>query len=138
MTTVLIVEDYAPNYRLLSFVLEQNGYAVVCARDGMQALDYLQMMPIDVIVTDLIMPRLDGIELTARVRADARFDHVPIIVVTASGKECDAVRAAGVGVDVFLTKPVESEDLVRAVAQVVAREQDRTSPLHRWRHSRVA
>ncbi|MGB9633257.1 MAG: response regulator transcription factor, partial [Chloroflexaceae bacterium] len=63
MTTVLIVEDYAPNYRLLSFVLEQNSYAVVCARDGVQALECLQMMPIDVIVTDLMMPRLDGIGL---------------------------------------------------------------------------
>jgi CheY-like chemotaxis protein len=139
MTTVLIVEDYAPNYRLLSFVLEQNGYAVVCARDGVQALECLQMMPIDVIVTDLMMPHLDGIGLAERVRADARFNHVPIIVVTASSKEHDAVRAVGVGVDVFLTKPVESEDLVRAVAQVVAaRDQARSGPLHRWRHSRVA
>ncbi|MFQ3664369.1 MAG: response regulator [Chloroflexaceae bacterium] len=72
MTTVLLVEDYAPNHRLLSFVLEQNGYAVVCARDGVQALEYLQTMSIDVIVTDLIMPRLDGIGLTEQVRADAR------------------------------------------------------------------
>lgn len=138
MTTVLLVEDYAPNYRLLSFVLEQHGYAVVCARDGVQALEYLQTLPIDVIVTDLLMPRLDGIGLAERVRADARFNQMPIIVVTASGKEHDAVRAVGVGVDVFLTKPVESEDLVRAVAQVAARYQAQSSSLHRWRHSRVA
>ncbi len=138
MTTVLLVEDYAPNYRLLSFVLEQHGYAVVGARDGVQALEYLQTLPIDVIVTDLLMPRLDGIGLAERVRADARFNQMPIIVVTASGKEHDAVRAAGVGVDVFLTKPVESEDLVRAVARVAARNQAQSSPLHRWRHSRVA
>jgi two-component system chemotaxis response regulator CheY len=138
MTTVLLVEDYAPNYRLLSFVLEQHGYAVVCARDGVQALEHLQTMPIDVIVTDLIMPRLDGIGLAERVRADARFHHVPIIVVTASGKECDAVRAAEAGVDIFLTKPVESDDLVRAVVQVVARDQGRSSPSQRWRRSRVA
>jgi len=138
MTTVLLVEDYAPNCRLLSFVLEQHGYAVVCARDGVHALEHLQTMPIDVIVTDLIMPRLDGIGLAEQVRADARFHHMPIIMVTASGKECDAVRAAEASVDVFLTKPVESDDLVRAVGQVVARDQGRSSPLQRWRHSRVA
>ncbi len=138
MTTVLLVEDYAPNHRLLSFVLEQNGYAVVCARDGVQALEYLQTMPIDVIVTDLIMPRLDGIGLTERVRADARFSHVPIIVVTASSKETDATRSMGVGADLFLTKPVESSDLVQAVAQVLARERPQNSSLQRWRRSRVA
>ncbi len=138
MTTVLLVEDYAPNHRLLSFVLEQNGYAVVCARDGVQALEYLHTMPIDVIVTDLIMPRLDGIGLTERVRADARFSHVPIIVVTASSKETDATRSMGVGADLFLTKPVESSDLVQAVAQVLARERPQNSSLQRWRRSRVA
>lgn len=122
MTTILLVDDYAPNHRLMSFVLEQSGYAVVSALDGMQALDCLAAMPIDLIVTDLTMPRLDGIGLAERVRADARLRRLPIIVVTASGKETDEVKAAGVGVDAFLTKPVDSEDLARAVAALVSRE----------------
>lgn len=121
MATILIVDDYAPNHRLLSFVLEQSGYAVVSALDGVQALDCLATMPIDLIVTDLTMPRLDGIGLAERVRADTRFCGLPIIVVTASGKETDAVKATGVGVDAFLTKPVDSEDLARAVGILVAR-----------------
>jgi two-component system chemotaxis response regulator CheY len=121
MTTILLVDDYAPNHRLMSFVLEQSGYAVVSALDGVQALDCLAAVPIDLIVTDLTMPRLDGIGLAERVRADARFSGLPIIVVTASGKETDEVKAAGVGVNAFLTKPVDSEDLARAVAQLVAR-----------------
>lgn len=122
MATILIVDDYAPNHRLMSFVLEQSGYAVVSALDGLYALECLAMMPIDLIVTDLTMPRLDGLGLAERVRADARFCGVPIIVVTASGKETDEVKATGVGVDAFLTKPVDSEDLARAVALLVARE----------------
>ncbi|MCS6880502.1 MAG: response regulator [Oscillochloridaceae bacterium] len=138
MTTVLLVEDYAPNNRLLSFVLEQNGYAVICARDGVQALECLQMMPVDVIITDLLMPRLNGFELAERVRADARYNHLPIIVVTASGKESDAVRAERAGVDVFLTKPVESEDLLQVVARAVAHEHIQSSQVRLWRHSRVA
>lgn len=132
MATILIVDDYAPNHRLMSFVLEQSGYAVVSALDGIHALDCLALMPIDLIVTDLTMPRLDGIGLTERVRADARFRHVPIIVVTASGKEADAVRATGVGVDAFLTKPVDSEDLARAVAALVGRD---AAPVLRLGHS---
>jgi CheY-like chemotaxis protein len=122
MATILLVDDYAPNHRLMSFVLEQSGYAVVSALDGLQALDCLASMQIDLIVTDLTMPRLDGIGLAERVRADTRFSAVPIIVVTASGKETDEAKATGVGVDTFLTKPVDSEDLTRAVAKLVTRE----------------
>ncbi|MEI6180404.1 MAG: response regulator, partial [Chloroflexales bacterium] len=106
----------------LSFVLEQHGHAVVSAYDGIHALECMNNIPINLIVTDLTMPRLDGIGLTARVRADVRFSSVPIIMVTASGKEADAVRAAGIGVDAFLTKPVDSEELAQAVNLLVSRE----------------
>lgn len=138
MTTILLVDDYAPNHRLLGFVLEQSGYAVVSALDGIQALECLSTMPIDLIVTDLTMPRLDGIGLAERVRADVRFRQVPIIVVTASGKETDAIRAAGVGVEAFLTKPVDSEDLTRAVARLVARETPQPGLPHLSFHPKAA
>ncbi len=134
MSTILVVDDYAPNHRLLSFVLEQHGHAVVSAYDGVHALECMNNVPINLIVTDLTMPRLDGIGLTARVRADARFSGVPIIMVTASGKEADAVRAAGIGVDAFLTKPVDSEELSQAVNLLVSREPPPALdplPLHR-------
>jgi CheY-like chemotaxis protein len=121
MATILIVDDYAPNHRLMSFVLEQNGYAVVPAYDGQQALDRLSSTPVDLVVTDLTMPRLDGLGLTKAVRADARYSGIPIIIVTASMKEQDHVRASGIGVDAFLTKPVDSEDLVREVSRLIAR-----------------
>lgn len=121
MTNILIVDDYAPNHRLMSFVLEQNGYAVVSALDGLHALDCLERMQIDLIVTDLTMPRLDGLGLATQVRADKRFSNIPIVVVTASGVETDAAKAAGVGVDVFLTKPVDSEELARTVCQLVSK-----------------
>jgi CheY-like chemotaxis protein len=128
MATILLVDDYAPNHRLMSFVLEQSGYAVVSALDGLQALDCLASLPIDLIVTDLTMPRLDGIGLAERVRNDARLCEVPIIVVTASGKETDEVKATGVGVDAFLTKPVDSEDLARAVGELLDRRSAALAP----------
>jgi CheY-like chemotaxis protein len=125
MTTILIVDDYMPNHRLMSFVLEQNGYTVVAAYDGQQALDHLARTTIDLIVTDLTMPRIDGLSLARMVRSDPRTQSLPIILVTASSKEQDHVRAAGIGVDAFLTKPVESEELVREVDRLITLILDR-------------
>jgi CheY-like chemotaxis protein len=121
MATVLIVDDYAPNHRLMSFVLEQHGYAVVAAFDGQQALDRLEVAAVDLVLTDLTMPKMDGLSLTRAIRADARFAGTPIIVVTASTREQDQVRASGIGIDTFLTKPVDSEELVREVERLIAR-----------------
>lgn len=129
MATILVVDDYAPNHRLMSFVLEQNGYAVISALDGLHALECLDRMLVDLIVTDLTMPRLDGLGLVRRLRSDARYSAVPVIMVTASGKEADAVMAAGVGVNAFLTKPVDSEELARAVMGLIAREPPARSTL---------
>jgi two-component system, chemotaxis family, chemotaxis protein CheY len=124
MPTVLVVDDYAPNHRLMGFVLEQSGYAVISALDGLHALDCLRVFQIDLIVTDLTMPRLDGMGLVEQVRGDTRLCKLPIVMVTASGREADAVRAAGIGVDAFLTKPVESEELAVVVGQLLTREAD--------------
>jgi CheY-like chemotaxis protein len=126
MTTILIVDDYAPNHRLMSFVLEQHGYAVVAAFDGQQALDRLNNAAIDLVLTDLTMPKMDGLTLTRAIRSDARFAELPIIIVTASTREQDHVRASGIGVNAFLTKPVESEDLVHEVSRLINR--DKTPP----------
>jgi two-component system, chemotaxis family, chemotaxis protein CheY len=119
MATILIVDDYAPNHRLMSFVLEQHGYAVVAAFDGLQALECLPSTHVDLVLTDLTMPKLDGLELTRAIRADSRFARLPIIVVTGCTREQDHVRASGIGVDAFLTKPVDSEELVREVGRLL-------------------
>jgi two-component system, chemotaxis family, chemotaxis protein CheY len=121
MATILIVDDYAPNHRLMSFVLEQHGYAVMAAFDGQQALERLNNVAIDLVLTDLSMPKMDGLSLTRAIRADTRFAHTPIIIVTASSREQDHVRASGIGVEAFLTKPVDSEDLVNEVDRLLGR-----------------
>jgi CheY-like chemotaxis protein len=128
MATVLIVDDYAPNHRLMSFVLEQHGYAVVAAFDGQQALDRLEYASVDLVLTDLTMPKIDGLALTRALRADLRFANMPIIIVTASTREQDQVRASGIGADAFLTKPVDSEDLIHEVSRLLARIVDPSKP----------
>ncbi|NNJ11067.1 response regulator [Chloroflexales bacterium ZM16-3] len=136
MTTILIVDDYAPNHRLMSFVLEQHGYAVVAAYDGEQALDRLNNAAIDLVLTDLTMPKMDGMALTRAIRGDARFAELPIIIVTGSTREQDHVRASGIGVNAFLTKPVESEDLVHEVSILINR--DKTPPPQTMLQPKVA
>jgi CheY-like chemotaxis protein len=121
MATVLIVDDYAPNHRLISFVLEQHGYAVMAAFDGQQALDRMANTQVDLVVTDLTMPKMDGMALTLAIRTDIRFAGIPIIVVTASAEEQDHVRASGIGVDAYLTKPVDSEELAHEVSRLLTR-----------------
>ncbi|MBP1466875.1 response regulator [Candidatus Chloroploca sp. M-50] len=125
MSTILVVDDYAPNHRLMSFVLENHGYAVVSAHDGVHALECLATVPIDLMVTDLTMPRLDGLALVERIRSDPRYARMPIVIVTASSKETDEIKAAGIGVNAFLTKPVDSEDLAQTVAQLLTQEVSR-------------
>lgn len=130
MATILIVDDYAPNHRLMSFVLEQHGYAVIPAFDGQQALERMETASINLVLTDLTMPKLDGLALSRTLRSDARFASLPIIVVTASTREHDHVRTSGVGVDALFTKPVDSEELVREVERLLARAaaEDTSSP----------
>lgn len=119
MTTIMIVDDYVPSHRLMSFVLEQYGYAVVTALDGEQALHRLDAFPVDLVLTDLTMPRMDGIELARAIRANARHAELPIIMITGSVKEQDEVKAAGVGVNSFLTKPVDSDDLINEIQRLL-------------------
>ncbi len=122
MATILIVDDYAPNHRLLSFVLEQHGHAVVTAADGQQALERLQTATFDLVVTDLTMPRMDGLMLTRAIREDIRFQHLPVIMLTASIIERDQAQASGVGVNIFMTKPVDSEDLIAEVGKLLEQQ----------------
>ncbi|MGB9738489.1 MAG: response regulator [Chloroflexus aggregans] len=119
MTTIMIVDDYMPSHRLMSFVLEQHGYTVVTAADGEQALRRLEQFAVDLVVTDLTMPRMDGIELVRAIRADERYATLPIIMITASPKEQDEVKAAGVGVNAFLTKPFDSDDLIGEIERLM-------------------
>lgn len=124
MTTILVVDDHSPNQRLLSFILEQNDYAVVTALNGLQALERLEEAPVDLVVTDLSMPKMDGITLMRRVRDDVRYKELPIIVLTASGYERDLLSASNSGANACLTKPVDSHELVNMINQLVLQHQN--------------
>ncbi|HEY6104463.1 MAG TPA: sigma-54 dependent transcriptional regulator [Anaeromyxobacteraceae bacterium] len=115
MTHVLIVDDELNIRRVLAAMLKRDGYEVTAAADGEQALAVLARAPVQVVVTDLVMPRLDGLSLLRRVAAD--YPDVPVIVITAHGTVDSAVAALKAGAFDFITKPFEQEELKKVIAK---------------------
>lgn len=123
---ILIVDD-EPNVRLmLRTALESSGYQVREAADGSGALGHLRVSPCDLVVLDLRMPRMDGMETLRRLRAEG--DCTPVVMLTAHGSIPDAVAAMKLGAIDFLTKPITPQALREVVADVIRRQADRPPP----------
>jgi nitrogen regulation protein NR(I) len=112
---VLIVDDEPNIRRVLAAMLKRDGYEVTTAADGEQGLAVLQRTPVHVVVTDLVMPRLGGMELLARVRAE--YPDIPVILITAHGTVDSAVAALKAGAFDYVTKPFEQEELRKVIAK---------------------
>jgi two-component system response regulator AtoC len=112
---VLIVDDEVNIRRVLAAMLKREGYEVTTAADGEQALAVLQKTPVHVVVTDLVMPRLSGMELLRKVSAD--FPDVPVILITAHGSVDSAVAALKAGAFDYITKPFEQDELRKVIAK---------------------
>lgn len=118
-STVMIVEDDPATRRLYRFLLTNSGYSVVEAEDGMAALERLSTQPCDVIITDMNMPRMGGIDLVRTIR-QKNLD-VYVIMVTAFGTPDTEKHAFRAGVNEYLTKPFDFEELERRVQSFFAR-----------------
>lgn len=103
-STVLVADDTITTRTLQKSLLEMAGFRVLTAKDGEEAFQILQQETVQVLVTDVQMPRLDGFDLTARVRNDARFRNLPVILVTSLGSEADKARGIEVGADAYIVK----------------------------------
>ena len=115
---ILIVDDEPRYLRLLEANLRTEGYEVVTAQDGMQALDVFSANPIDLVLMDVMMPRLDGFGATQRLR---EFTNVPIVILTARGEEQDRVRGLDLDADDYLVKPFSATELLARVRAVLRR-----------------
>ena len=115
MPHVLIVDDEVNIRRVLAAMLKREGYEVTTAADGEQALAVLHRTPVHVVVTDLVMPRLGGMELLRRVSQD--FPDVPVILITAHGSVDSAVAALKAGAFDYITKPFEQDELKKVIAK---------------------
>lgn len=112
---VLVVDDSPVIRDLIAVNLELEGFEVVVAGDGEEALMCVAERRPDVITLDVVMPRLDGFETAARLRADPKYSDIPLILVTARAAAADLVRGEELDVDGYLTKPFEPAELVSLV-----------------------
>ncbi|HDD67617.1 MAG TPA: response regulator [Candidatus Thorarchaeota archaeon] len=112
---ILIVDDEPHMVRLASYVLEKAGYEVYQANNGHEALACLETEGADLVLCDITMPDMDGFEIVSAIRANPRWQHLPVVMLTARGQESDLVRAAEVGADGYLTKPFSSSQVVSEV-----------------------
>lgn len=123
MARILVVDDEAPFRALLRDILEEAGHGVTEARDGAEALAFLDRGTFDVVLTDRRMPKLDGLELVRRIRA--RPSPPPVVVLTAHGSIPEAVEAVHLGASDYITKPLPSPGaLVDLVASLLPREEE--------------
>jgi cyclic di-GMP phosphodiesterase len=109
---VLIVDDLPENLEVMVAVLEPEGYTIETAADGQEALDAALRQPPDLILMDVSMPHLSGIEACRRLKADPRTHFVPVVLVTALTARDDRIAGIAAGCDDFLTKPVDFEELL--------------------------
>jgi CheY-like chemotaxis protein len=117
---VLVVDDDAVIRQLICVNLELEGFEVHMAEDGQDALEKIKDVDPTVVTLDIMMPRLDGWETAARLRNDPETAHVKVILLSARAQEADLRRGHGIGVDAYLTKPFDPDDLVEAVRRLAA------------------
>ncbi len=116
---VMVVDDSITMRKVTTRVLEREQMEVVTAKDGVDALEKLQERIPDVMLLDIEMPRMDGYELATHMKNDARFRHVPIVMITSRTGEKHRQRAFEIGVDRYLGKPYSEADLLRNVAEIL-------------------
>lgn len=127
MKTVLVVDDREENRYLLRMVLEANGYRVMDAANGQEALDAAGATMPDIVVSDLLMPVVDGYTLLRRWKADERLKQVPFVVYTATyTQQRDEQLAMQIGADAFVVKPVEPARMLEILAEILSRSAART------------
>jgi chemosensory pili system protein ChpA (sensor histidine kinase/response regulator) len=114
--TVMVVDDSLTVRKITSRLLAKEGYQVVTAKDGVDALQHLQEIVPDVMLVDIEMPRMDGFELTKNVRSDPQTAHVPIIMITSRTAEKHRNYALDLGVNAYLGKPFQEDELLGHIA----------------------
>jgi CheY-like chemotaxis protein len=118
---ILIVDDNATNLKLVAYLMKANGYVVDTALDAEFALEAIRAHRPDVILMDIQLPGIDGLELTRRLKADPATRDIVIIAVTAYAMKGDQAKALQAGCDDYITKPIDTRTLPETIARHLAR-----------------
>jgi len=122
---ILIVEDQSDIVRMLEYNLEKEGFRTVSASDGREALRRAEKERPDIILLDLMLPELDGLEVCRLLRQNPDSAHIPVIMLTAKGRETDKIVGLGLGADDYITKPFSVGELIARVKAVLRRAREK-------------
>lgn len=116
---ILIVDDEPNIVASLQFLLEQNDYEVFTANNGVEALQQIEKSMPGLVLLDVMMPVMDGYEVSKRIRENSDWDDICIIYLTAKGRDEDKVKGYAKGADMYVTKPFSTRDLVELVNETL-------------------
>jgi len=116
---VLLIDDEADLLKALTVRIEAEGYEVVTAQDGFDGLNKARMLNPDLIILDLMLPKLNGFKVARFLKFDDRYKKIPIIILTARVQEEDKKLGQEIGSDLYITKPFNTDALLSAIAQFV-------------------
>ena len=120
MATALVVEDSPTMRQLIVFALRRiRGLEVLEADDGVDALRKMAASKLDIILTDINMPIMDGLKLVKRVRSDEALKAIPIIIITTEGAEEDRERGLALGANAYICKPIQSSHLIKTISDLL-------------------
>lgn len=120
-TKIVVIEDEADILEIIDYNLSKEGYEVCSALDGEEGLQLVKKEVPDLVLLDLMLPGLDGIEVCRKLKADAATQSISIIMVTAKGEESDIVLGLGMGADDYVTKPFSPRELMARIKSVLRR-----------------
>lgn len=122
--TILAVDDEEHILELIKFNLEKNGFQVITSDNGEKALELLASNSIDLVVLDLMLPGIDGLEVCKEIKRMEGYSKLPIIMLTAKGEETDRILGLELGADDYVTKPFSVRELIARVKAVLRRSED--------------
>jgi twitching motility two-component system response regulator PilH len=121
MSKVLVVEDSVTQREMISQLLKNSGLLVTVANDGVEALKGLQNTSPDIVVLDIVMPRMNGYEVCRRIKSDPKTKHIPVVMCSSKGEEFDRYWGLKQGADAYIAKPFQPTELVGTVKQLLRR-----------------
>ncbi len=121
MTTVLVVEDSATQRQMISDLLKESGLnaSVVSVADGVEALEQIKNECPDIVVLDIVMPRMNGYEVCREIKTDPNTENVPVIMCSSKGEEFDKYWGMKQGADAYIAKPFEPTELIGTIKQLL-------------------
>ena len=122
MTTknLLVVDDSATTRMLISLTLKKgDDFRIIEASDGNEALAKLDSQPVDLVLTDINMPIMDGLKLVSLVRNDPQYKALPVVVITTEGAQLDRERAIALGANEYITKPIQTARIIEVTRQLL-------------------